>query len=83
MNKIFNTWRDYSTKCIRAELLKRKTSITALQIQRDTLQAKFTKDPTNDKLLSDIRVINRRIAKAKKPILERELYLNQGVRVTR
>jgi len=81
--KQYSGWKDHSIKYIEQDIRDRSHNITALQVERDKLNAKFFKDTKNDGILKEIQAINKKIMAAKKPVFERELFLNQGVRVKR
>jgi len=74
-------WKEQSRYSVEAQLRNRKVNITELQVKRDSYQRAFMEASGDDYLLGKILDINRQIQKAKKPILARELHLNQGIRI--
>jgi len=74
------TWKDNSADHIQSDIYKRNSKLSHLQMKRDALQKALFDNPGDDYLLGKILKINAEITKAKKPILERELFLRQGIR---
>ena len=73
-------WKEYAIAGIRKDIDIRKHNLSSLQLKRDQLQAEYHNTPNNDALLSDIMDINKKIRETKKPILQRQLFLSQGIR---
>ena len=73
-------WKDYSIQNIEQDISTRKTNISQLQMKRDALQKALFDNPGDDMLLSKILKVNHEIVESRKPLLQRELFLRQGIR---